>query len=686
MSGYIEDVARHNDLDMLFLRGQDGLEGSVRLLPNGANMQVDHYTNEAWNTKGVPTRDPSKIFDIYNANDLLTAAGLTEQIVAPDGVLRTPLLEDARYIIHAAFILPLMLLPITSSTTSALATEFIGAQARSKVFAANAGTNPVFWGRKVNQLVITDLAVVDIGFSGAGQSSILLNLTGGARPSRLTFTNTTFAQFAYLGEATDFTLSFNPGVNLVSIGRGFAFDMSPFDAVPGSHAFLAWRLINAFALHLNGAYINFTGSHVTISIIGGTSTMDAGDEFLRIDSGSSGDYDIVANAYDGIGDLISPRSTITNTLYAEADLVIDSFSDSIEDPGVDTTVNLAAITLFKRGQSILIADEAAYDGPHVITRVADDQLSFDIAVVHSTSGAGTLKQTLVTSTDHGFILNENIIISDTAAYNGATVINLIHSDNQYHIPVAFVSAEVVGTATSIPKTPAENGVISGHNGHAASSNRIASGLMNGNALTTTFSTADKFIGMNLGAVIDNHHATERFTLLDPVIGIYRYDGNRPVTVRVDALIWVVKTSATQNYRLALDKNAEVPAFTTSITSVTDSSGEARFNYTGDVLSVGQRIVVKGYVTNPNYNGHHYITAVGATYFETHGADFGTDEAGGEFENAYSPVEVKTTIVMTAFTDFVQIVKDDTLRIRIAPDGHTDTCTITDFKISITAIS
>lgn len=631
---------------------------------------------------------PTKVFDIFNANDLLKAAGLTAQITAPDGVSRTPLLEDARYVIHAAFTLPKLLLPETSSTTSALATEFVGAQARSRVFVnGNNDGVPIFWGREVNQLVFTDFAIIDIGNSGSGQSSVLFDITGGARTSRLTATNTTFAQIGYLGSATDFTLSFNPNVNLVSIGRGIVFDVSPFDIVPSANALLAWRLINAFDITMHGPYIGFTGTHVTTSIDAGTSTMSANDEFVRIDGNAVGNWDLVGNSYDGVGELLSEGNVSTNTLYANQDLVIDSFSDSTEDPGVDTTVNLAAITKFKRGQTVLIADEAAYDGEHVIVRVASDQLSFDINVVHSTSGAGTLKQTRVTSTSHGFMLNENMTISGTVAYDGAQVVNQIVDNDTYEIPFAFATAETVGTATSVSKNQKDEGIESELNGEAPSSKRIASGLMNGNIGTTTFSTADTYIGMNLGTVIDDQLVTERFTLTNSTIGLYTYNDPRPITVNVNALAWLVKSGATQNYRLALDKNGNAPVFTTTITAVIDNgSGIARFLFTpGPTLVVGQRFIVKNYTTNTDYNGNFVIDTVGAGYFEIDSIPFGTNEAGGEFENAYSVAEIQTTSIISHFSEFIDLAQNDTLRIRIAPDGHTDTCTVTDVKLSIVGI-
>jgi hypothetical protein len=71
----------------------------------------------------------------------------------------------------------------------------------------------------------------------------------------------------------------------------------------------------------------------------------------------------------------------------------------------------------------------------------------------------------------------------------------------------------------------------------------------------------------------------------------------------------------------------------SITSVTDSSGTARFNFTpGPTVYQYQKVTISGYTTNTDYNVTGIISAAGAGYFEIDGVDYGTDEAGGAFDS------------------------------------------------------
>jgi hypothetical protein len=71
----------------------------------------------------------------------------------------------------------------------------------------------------------------------------------------------------------------------------------------------------------------------------------------------------------------------------------------------------------------------------------------------------------------------------------------------------------------------------------------------------------------------------------------------------------------------------------AISSVTDSSGIARFNWTpGATVYVGQEVQVSGYVSNPTYNGTHIVTASGSGYYEVSSIAFGSNEATGSFDS------------------------------------------------------
>lgn len=67
---------------------------------------------------------------------------------------------------------------------------------------------------------------------------------------------------------------------------------------------------------------------------------------------------------------------------------------------------------------------------------------------------------------------------------------------------------------------------------------------------------------------------------------------------------------------------------TAITSVTNSGGIARFNFTpGPTLAVDKIVSVSGFTTNPDYNVVGAVTTTGAGFFEIASVAFGSDEAG-----------------------------------------------------------
>lgn len=77
--------------------------------------------------------------------------------------------------------------------------------------------------------------------------------------------------------------------------------------------------------------------------------------------------------------------------------------------------------------------------------------------------------------------------------------------------------------------------------------------------------------------------------------------------------------------------ADAAISSTSITSVTDSSGVARFNFTGPTVYAFQKVTISGFITNTAYNVTGIITATdGTTFFEISSIAFGTDEAVGAF--------------------------------------------------------
>ncbi len=100
--------------------------------------------------------------------------------------------------------------------------------------------------------------------------------------------------------------------------------------------------------------------------------------------------------------------------------------------------------------------------------------------------------------------------------------------------------------------------------------------------------------------------------------------------------------------------ADVSVTTETITSVTDSSGVARFNFSAPpTLFVNQEVIISGYGTRTNFNGTYIITATGAGYFEVASIDY---EAGVD-SGSFISNSVTVTDTGTSLVDGDQIVID-----------------------------
>ncbi len=109
--------------------------------------------------------------------------------------------------------------------------------------------------------------------------------------------------------------------------------------------------------------------------------------------------------------------------------------------------------------------------------------------------------------------------------------------------------------------------------------------------------------INVGAV----GAPTTFMKIDPAIGdnVRVFLDNNAVTGT-----YFDVTGATGTFTAV----ADAAISSTSITSVTDSSGIARFNFTGPTVFVNQEVVLSGFVTNTAYNGTGIIIATDGTTF------------------------------------------------------------------------
>lgn len=100
--------------------------------------------------------------------------------------------------------------------------------------------------------------------------------------------------------------------------------------------------------------------------------------------------------------------------------------------------------------------------------------------------------------------------------------------------------------------------------------------------------------------------------------------------------------------------ADAAVALTTINSVTDSGGIARFNFTvGPTMFVDQEVDIVNFVTQTNYNQKGIITATGVGFFEVALIAFTADDATGDF----SSDSVTLTDALTSLSDGDTLVID-----------------------------
>ncbi len=623
------------------------------------------------------------IIDIYEAADWGTA------ITAPDGVSRVPLIASTSYLIHADHFPPRFLMPDVSGGGGTIDFLFVN-NAVSLLFASGPDLTPHFWGRNVGSLYMATGNLVDVsnGAPPIGEV-VLFDLQGNSVTTRISFQTMFVGFFKSLGTFVDI---FHDHFDSLFGFNGKGFVCRNTSAIASEHTITsnAFRSVAFFGAMIRPAF-SFLGSPASINLNLGRVALTAGEDFLYLDENLTAGTNILFNTYNGPsdGNFLQTEKIITITSQSNADIAISSFET--RDSGAKTAMVFAAIQDFVVGQTILIADEAAYDGLQVITSVDTDQKKFVFDVAFSTSGAGTLKmvQHSVGSGNNVFVRDATIAISDTTAYETTGLQILREDDNSFHLPQAFVTDELAGNAITSPLDERTPKIILLGNGAQKGSQQIALAAVNANA-TTTAITDGTYVALNVNGMIANI-VTERFELTDTNLGIFTWRGITVFEGFVSGFMGIDKGSANaEAYRFSMSLNGAAPLFSaiglTEITSVAlGSNGRASFVHAGTSPPIGSFATMVNFADNIFYNKTGLVIVSGATSFEVDDILFGTNEFNGDFSAAaanFVPLPISSDKVVISFLFSANLRTDDTIQLMVAGDGSTETITADDLTLGV----
>lgn len=523
-------------------------------------------TNFNITTQQAATKNPS-VIDVYNAAQM----PLT---LAADGVMRFKPELSTNYILHPGVILPKLEIPIFSNPSIPQAVEFTAAVQGQPIPIAGSSNIPHIWGRNINNLVLRNIILVDL----TPQTTSLFDLVGGTPLSNLVLNNSPLLNFKEIGNVLDVGLIM-PDMIFLNFERGLvSTNIGSFLSTPTSG-----RIANLTGVTTQSSALCFMGNQSTVGINANNIQINSSDSFVCIDSAATGIYDIIGNSYNGVGDFFAPDISNAITAFTNIDVTIDSFSNSVANPGTHTDLNFTPnmASIIKVGQTILIADEVAYDGLHVVTKVYDDQKSVEIAVVHSTSASGILKRTQVTSVDHKLVRDQTNTISITTNYNGTTNISQIIDDDKFIIPVAFVADDAIGFVAATSKNSRDIGVNSLANGFQENSTVSAELNLSGNTAVTSIPALGALVEINLN---QDWIATDVERLTVTTDGVVRLDDLKNIKLKIDGNINLEPATASKSISVQaiLLTPPPITVTFTNGTNIVNETATARVN--GDLVS------------------------------------------------------------------------------------------------------
>lgn len=523
-----------------------------------------------------------------NEIDIFDASGFGTAVLAPDGNMRVPLIDNTTYRCHGTFPIPLLLMPKRTTPGALTVISLIGFD--TCLLLVDGSDIPHIWGREVSAIGIQRVSFADISNAGSGRGSVLFDLVGGNGPlSFMTATQSTLSSFKVVARLVDVAVGVSAATQDIGNDRGWVLRCNP--GAVSSHFFSNRQFSGLPFLPDNrSAGISFLGQTPSVSIAGCSVKMGkAANPFLFIDSSTpAGSYSIVGNNFPGgAGAFFRPDEVATITAQADASVTVSSFADSTAAPGVDTTVAFAGIVDVTRGQIVEVVG-GTYAGSHTVIRVADDQLSFDITFVFAGASAGTLGQTEHTVSMSKYVRDETVTISGTTNYDG-TVLLLRTGDTTFVTPQEFLGGPEAGTATSTGKDHTSPGVGSIANGAQANSQARGGVCWNGN--TTDSSVANGVYGpINTGGAMPPLNA-QRFTLSNATTGELTYNGLGPFSGEWKMRFHSQDSPPTETYRFAISIDGTPPTFG-AVEEVTLDLRQAGDEVTGFfqvILNPGQTI-------------------------------------------------------------------------------------------------
>jgi len=474
-----------------------------------------------------------------------------------DGNMRWVPSLSTKYETMGSFLMPLIKMP--ESTAFAPQAIEIRAANQDDALLFDGSDIPHILGRNNGTLVFRETTLVDVSNGGLGGGTVLFDTVGSSAATTIIGDNLVLIGFKSVGNIVN-TLGDLDSFTCVSCAGGLTFRNS----TPGLGINMVGVVsLNPFAVATTSPSFCFMGDYSSVAASIGTIQQLADASTFCIDDAATGSFDLLGNSFDGTGDLFTAPISVVIEGFSDAAVTIVSFRASTF-PGNALTHTEAVFSTFTDliiGQNFLISGNADYNGLRDITNITTNQLGVEFEVPINTFTGGTSERTQVNAIAHGMVRDQTNAIAGAPNHNGTEQIQIRVDEDNFIIPVLFVSITGGGTVSAASKNQASSGVTSANNGQSPNSKILGAATSNAQVTETT-PTDGTYTATNFGTVtLDD--VSERVTLTTPEQMIFTYDGLKDTTLKISGPLTGFKSGANRDYRLAPSVQGAVPVFATA---------------------------------------------------------------------------------------------------------------------------
>lgn len=526
-------------------------------------------------TDRIPSVDSENVKNIFAVSDF-------PDPVIIDGETRIPL-EFKTYVLKNTITTTVPFFYPDASATVGGVVSFVGAgPATILIYLDSNNGIPLFKANSMGLFVLQDVVIIG-ALDPSASTSICFDLTG-IRSQFFPFLVMDISAcqgFADMGTINRCTIRFNT-LLMRDFKKGLSIrggsTLQNFSMIGCDYKQSGITTSATPAISILGTF-----SDVLLSLSG--TLFASGESFINLDKNlSSTSTEINNNGFDNtLGNtFFRPDVSKSITAFTNNSKIITAFSDSIFNPGANTTVTVADHGL-PVGANVDIGS-ASYDGDFIVQDIIDKD-NFDIVIPFVGTESGNIQGTTVTVTDHGLVLQESIAITGTALYNDDFNIVRIIDDDNFDIMVPFTTNEATGTVTSTGLNESAVSVTAVNNGDQRDSMTTGQAFLTGNMAETDIPAVGAFIMLNGNGGFTSD-TKERISI--DIEGVATYIGLQDVSLIADGNVLMEPASGGSIILSARFVKTEPTMF-----EVTFTNGTNTINETATALTDGDTLCFRG---------------------------------------------------------------------------------------------